>query len=117
MHDVELNILGPHRGLTVGVEDYFEQIVRFEAISDVLITAIHLTTPRLYGVSQIHFAQIREMIEQKVLEPEFIGPLRHNDDDAFIHVLIVTFAGPPCRSPHLHKPAGFCTEEKYPTIL
>ena len=89
MHDVELNILGPHRGFAVGVEDNFDQIVRFEAMADVLIAAIHLTTPRLYGVAQIHFAQVRKMIEQKVLEPEFIGPLRHNDDDAFVHTEIV----------------------------
>lgn len=89
VNDIEIDVLRTHRGLTVGVEDYFEQIVRFEAMSDVLITAIHLTTPRLYGVAQIHFAQVREMVEQKVLKPEFIGSLRHNDDDAFVHTEIV----------------------------
>ena len=86
MHDVELNILRPHRGFAVGVENYLDQVIRLEAMADVLIAAIHLTTPRLYGVAQIHFAQVREMVEQKVLKPEFIGSLRHNDNHAFVHI-------------------------------
>ena len=85
MHDVVFDILRPHRGLAIRVEDGLDQIVRFEPVANVLVASIYLTTPRLYSVTQVHFAQIWKMIEQIVLEPKLIGPLRHNYDKAFFH--------------------------------
>ncbi len=85
MHDVEFDILRPHRGLAIRVEDDLNQVVRLEPVADVLVASIYLTTPRLYSVTQVHFAQIWKMIEQIVLKPKFIGSLRHNNDHAFVH--------------------------------
>lgn len=65
--DVEIDLLGSHRGSAGTVDGDLDEILRFQLVAFVLVAAVHLACSCFHEVAEIHFAEAVEMVQKKIL--------------------------------------------------
>ena len=63
VNDVERNVLSPHRRLAFGVDRDLDEVVRPQAVTDILNAAVYLAPVGLDHVAKIHLAQVRKVVQ------------------------------------------------------